>query len=61
VQGSLCVLHPLFWHALEQYKMHLYREQNVAFCLSQTVYDCTAEVLDNVMRDARLGEAAEGY
>jgi hypothetical protein len=41
--------------------MHLYREQNVAFCLSQTVYDCTAEVLDNVMRDARLGEAAEGY
>jgi hypothetical protein len=41
--------------------MHLHREQNVAFCLSQTVHDRTAEVLDIVMPGAGVGEAAEWY
>jgi hypothetical protein len=41
--------------------MHLHREQNVSFCLSQIVHDRTAEVLDIVMRGAGLGEATEWY
>jgi hypothetical protein len=50
-----------FWHALEQYKMHLHCEQNVALWLSHTVHDCTAGVSDMAMRGAGIGEAAEWY
>jgi hypothetical protein len=41
--------------------MHLHREQNATFFLSQTVHHRTAEVLDIVMRGAGLGEATEWY
>jgi hypothetical protein len=41
--------------------VHLHRAQNVAFSLSQTMHDCTAEVFDIVMRDAGFRGALMWY